>query len=115
MTQQKTGSKVIFSNIGSNFFSCPNFAIFGSQWKKVIDELESYNFISKFVFSKVIKDRFIELFKPNVPEYSIEGSNIFTYYNPYNVTSRPTNAFNSVNFYKNKCTRKNMKLYSISK
>ena len=44
------------------------------------------------------RDRFIELFKPNVPEYSMEGSKIFTYYNPYNVTSRPTNAFNSVNF-----------------
>jgi len=64
-----------------------------------------YNNISTSVYYlmeqtglNIDKDKFIELFKPNVPEYSMEGSKIYTYYNPYNVTSRPTNAFNSVNF-----------------
>jgi len=41
---------------------------------------------------------FNELFTPREPEYSIQDNVVFTSYNLYNVTSRPTNAFNSVNF-----------------
>ena len=41
---------------------------------------------------------FLEMFKPRDPRYNILNNEVLTYYNLYNVTSRPTNAFNSVNF-----------------
>ena len=41
---------------------------------------------------------FIEMFKPREPRYNIIDNTVLTSYNLYNVTSRPTNAFNSVNF-----------------
>ena len=44
------------------------------------------------------EEEFIDLFKPNNPKYSIDQGKVYTSYNPYNITSRPTNAFNSVNF-----------------
>ena len=47
---------------------------------------------------KVTYESFLNLFKPNNPEFSIENNIAYTYYNLYNGTSRPTNAFNSVNF-----------------
>jgi hypothetical protein len=43
-------------------------------------------------------DPFIEMFKPREPRYNIIDNTVLTSYNLYNVTSRPTNAFNSVNF-----------------
>ena len=47
---------------------------------------------------KITYQSFIELFKPNNPVYSIDNNIIYTSYNLHNITSRPTNAFNSVNF-----------------
>jgi hypothetical protein len=47
---------------------------------------------------RVTYQAFLDLFKPNNPDFSIQDSIVFTYYNLYNITSRPTNAFNSVNF-----------------
>ena len=47
---------------------------------------------------KVTYDSFLSLFKPNNPEFNIQNNIAYTYYNLYNITSRPTNAFNSVNF-----------------
>lgn len=41
---------------------------------------------------------FEELFKPTNPAFSIKGETVYTQYNLYNVTTRPTNAFNAVNF-----------------
>ena len=41
---------------------------------------------------------FINLFKPNNPIFNIKDGVTYTSYNLNNVTSRPTNAFNSVNF-----------------
>jgi len=41
---------------------------------------------------------FKELFKPRDPLFNIVDNTVLTSYNLYNVTSRPTNAFNSVNF-----------------
>ena len=43
-------------------------------------------------------ENFIEMFKPRNPLYNIVDNTVLTSYNLYNVTSRPTNAFNSVNF-----------------
>lgn len=43
-------------------------------------------------------DEFVETFKPREPRYSIQNNIVLTQYNLYNATSRPTNAFNSVNF-----------------
>lgn len=47
---------------------------------------------------RVDRHSFIERFKPNNPDYSIVGETVYTSYNLYNATSRPTNSFNSVNF-----------------
>ena len=46
----------------------------------------------------VYYDNFIDMFKPRNPLYNITNNQVLTSYNLYNVTSRPTNAFNSVNF-----------------
>ena len=46
----------------------------------------------------IIYNAFTELFKPRNPIFNIYNNKVLTSYNLYNVTSRPTNAFNSVNF-----------------
>ena len=43
-------------------------------------------------------DNFVKMFSPRDPLYNIVDNTVLTSYNLYNVTSRPTNAFNSVNF-----------------
>ena len=43
-------------------------------------------------------EQFNEVFKPRNPLYNTQDNKVLTSYNLYNVTSRPTNAFNSVNF-----------------
>ena len=43
-------------------------------------------------------DNFVKMFNPRDPLYNIIDNTVLTSYNLYNVTSRPTNAFNSVNF-----------------
>jgi len=43
-------------------------------------------------------DNFVKMFKPRDPLFNIVDNTVLTSYNLYNVTSRPTNAFNSVNF-----------------
>lgn len=47
---------------------------------------------------RVTYQSFIDIFKPNNPVYNIEDNIVYTSYNLYNTTSRPTNAFNSINF-----------------
>ena len=47
---------------------------------------------------RIIHEQFLQLFKPNNEAYSIEDNIVYTSYNLYNTTSRPTNAFNSINF-----------------
>jgi len=41
---------------------------------------------------------FLELFKTKVKEFNITDNVVYSYYNLYNTTSRPSNAFNSINF-----------------
>lgn len=43
-------------------------------------------------------EQFNEMFKPRNPLHNTVNNTVLTSYNLYNVTSRPTNAFNSVNF-----------------
>ena len=43
-------------------------------------------------------EAFNKLFTPKNPLFSIDNNIVYTSYNLYNATSRPTNAFNSVNF-----------------
>lgn len=47
---------------------------------------------------KIREEEFIETFKVNTPELNIQDGIVYTHYNLYNPTSRPTNAFNTVNF-----------------
>ena len=67
-------------------------------WKFYNDVATAVYFTMEQSGLKIKEEEFIELFKPNTPAYSINGGKVFTSYNPYNITSRPTNAFNSVNF-----------------
>jgi hypothetical protein len=46
----------------------------------------------------IVYDGFNNMFKPKNPIYNIVDNVAYTDYNLYNSTSRPTNAFNSVNF-----------------
>jgi len=66
---------------------------------------EFYNRLTTGVFYlaeqsgiRIIYDKFIEKFTPANPKFSISDNICFTSYNLYNPTSRPTSAFNSVNF-----------------
>lgn len=43
-------------------------------------------------------DSFIKMFNPREPRYSMVNNTVYSAYNLYNATSRPTNSFNSVNF-----------------
>lgn len=47
---------------------------------------------------RVIYDQFLEKFTPAYPRYSLKDNIAYTSYNLYNPTSRPTSAYNSVNF-----------------
>ena len=64
-----------------------------------------YNKIATSVFFAIehtglrtIYQPYLELFKPNNPVFNMEDNIAYTSYNLYNTTSRPTNAFNSVNY-----------------
>ena len=46
----------------------------------------------------IVYEPYKELFKPRDIRLNTVDNTVFTYYNLYNATSRPTNAFNSVNF-----------------
>ena len=66
---------------------------------------EFYNTVATNVFYLleqhglgIYYDAFNTLFTPKNPLYNIEDNITYTSYNLYNATSRPTNAFNSVNF-----------------
>jgi hypothetical protein len=47
---------------------------------------------------RTIHQPYLDLFKPNNPVFNMQDSIAYTSYNLYNSTSRPTNAFNSVNY-----------------
>jgi len=80
------------------------------QVKKVIEYklpegFELYNNTATNVFFLIEQaglgiyyEEFNEIFKPRNPLYNTHNNTVLTSYNLYNVTSRPTNAFNSVNF-----------------
>jgi len=72
---------------------------------KVPDGFDFYNKTATNVFYLLEQhgigihyEPFVEIFSPREPAYNIVDNNVLTSYNLYNATSRPTNAFNSVNF-----------------
>lgn len=77
------------------------------ECKEVVEE-ESWEFynttaIGVFYFLeqsgiRVTPKEFVETFKPKNARFNLQDNLVYTYYNMYNNTSRPTNAFNSVNF-----------------
>jgi hypothetical protein len=80
------------------------------QVKKAInieipEKFEFYNSTATNVFFLleqsglgIFYEAFNTLFKPRNPIYNTLDNSVLTQYNLYNATSRPTNAFNSVNF-----------------
>ena len=93
--------------ISKLYESCENVY---NQVKKVIgfeipSGFEFYNNTATNVFFLleqsglgIYYDNFVKMFNPRDPLYNIVDNTVLTSYNLYNVTSRPTNAFNSVNF-----------------
>ena len=81
-----------------------------NQVNKVIDYSipEKFNFYNKtatnvfFLLEQsglgIHYDAFNKMFNPRNPLYNTVDNTVLTSYNLYNATSRPTNAFNSVNF-----------------
>ena len=72
---------------------------------EIPDNFNFYNNIATNVFFLleqsglgIYYEAFNNIFKPKDPSYNIVDNTVLTSYNLYNVTSRPTNAFNSVNF-----------------
>ena len=47
---------------------------------------------------KINPDMFDDYFKPECKDYSIKDNTIYTQYNLYTITKRPSNAFNNINF-----------------
>ena len=87
-------SENIFENIHEYIKQC-----------KIPQGFEYYNNIATNVFYLieqngvgVIPEQFNELFTPRNPILNTTDSTVYTSYNLYNSTSRPTNNFNSVNF-----------------
>lgn len=69
------------------------------------ESFDFYNDIATSVFFlieqhglRITYPEFIELFKPQQPDFNIKDNITFTSYNLNNITSRPTNSFNSVNY-----------------
>lgn len=72
---------------------------------QIPDGFDFYNNIATNVFFLleqsglgIVYEEFNKEFSPRNPLYNIKGNITYTSYNLYNATSRPTNAFNSVNF-----------------
>jgi hypothetical protein len=72
---------------------------------KIPNGFEFYNTTATNVFYLleqngvgIVYDGFTNMFKPKNPLYNIVDNVAYTDYNLYNSTSRPTNAFNSINF-----------------
>jgi len=72
---------------------------------EIPDGFDFYNKIATNVFYLleqkgvgIIYDGFNKMFKPKNPLYNTYNNVVYTDYNLYNSTSRPTNTFNSVNF-----------------
>jgi hypothetical protein len=76
---------------------------------KISEDLEPYAFLNHYVAPlfyniekqgiKLSKESFVEHFKtlPN-PKFSVSKGKIYTQYNLYTLTGRPSNAFNGINF-----------------
>lgn len=69
------------------------------------EDFQFYNRVATNLFYLIEKEgirvdvhEFEEKFKPTTPDFSISGETVYTRYNLYNATGRPTNSFNSVNF-----------------
>lgn len=47
---------------------------------------------------KIDQQKFKDVFNTSNPDFNVKLDTVYGYYNLYNITTRPTNAFNSVNF-----------------
>ena len=72
---------------------------------EIPEGFDFYNRVASNLFYLIEKEgirvdthEFIERFHPSNPDFSISGETVYTKYNLYNTTGRPTNSFNSVNF-----------------
>lgn len=74
------------------------------DWRE-IPGFQYYNRLASNLFYLIEKEgirvdthEFVERFNVSNPDFSIDGETVYTRYNLYNITGRPTNSFNSVNF-----------------
>jgi len=64
---------------------------FDNQYTPVFRQIEQQGI-------KISPSKFHYFFEPNFDEYSISKNKIHTSYNLYNLTTRPTNSYNNINF-----------------
>ena len=74
------------------------FMIEDPSWKFYNNLAMGVFYLSEQSGIRVIYDQFVEKFTPTNPRFSIANNIAYTNYNLYNPTSRPTSAFNAVNF-----------------
>lgn len=67
------------------------------SWKFYNDTATGVFFLLEQSGLKISYSKFIELFTPKNPRFSINNNLVYGSYNLYNITSRPTNSFNSIN------------------
>ena len=81
----------VVSTLIENFKTNPGYDFFNNVAVPVFFLLERSGL-------RVTYKEFIELFKPQYPDLNMINNVVYTSYNLYNITGRPTNSFNSVNF-----------------
>ena len=74
------------------------FMIEDPSWKFYNNLAMGVFYLSEQSGVRVVYDQFVEKFTPTNPRFSIANNIAYTNYNLYNPTSRPTSAFNAVNF-----------------
>lgn len=68
------------------------------------DNSKFYNKLTSVFFAierngiKINEDAFYKFFETSNDKFSIQNNRIYTQYNPYTTTGRPSNSFNSINF-----------------
>ncbi len=82
-----------------NSISKINVLRYESNWYKFYNNyLTSVYYSLEISRLKIDPERFSSHFNPTFSSYSIENEEILTRYNLYNITSRPSNSFNNINF-----------------
>lgn len=79
----------VFEYYKGNFFRCEN-------WEDLSNVIDSYFYVENNSIG--VNESFFDVYTVNNKKHSYDGRGLYTHYNMYNQTGRPTNTFNGVNF-----------------